>query len=103
MIDVEKQKTLSPEMILANRIAREDHYLKQEGSPPLLLSLDRLALPAGDPARHNRFVDGAQKLVQWMNDSKKTSEKVDVEMKLLRQDFSRYIKAYTASRQVAQK
>ena len=82
------------EMLLARRIAKEDHFVKQEGSPPLLLSLDRLALPLGDPAKHNRFVDGAQKLVKWMNDSKKVSENVDTQMRYLRQDFSRYIKAY---------
>lgn len=90
----EKKLEVENEIILAARIAREDHYVKQEGSPPLLLSLDRLALPSGDPAKHNRFVDGAQKLVKWMSDSKLVSEKVDIEMKLLRKDFSRYIKAY---------
>lgn len=82
------------EMLLAKRIAKEDHFVKQEGSPPLLLSLDRLALPLGDPAKHNRFVDGAKKLVKWMNDSKQTSEKVDTEMRYLRQDFSKYIRTY---------
>lgn len=85
--------SLEDQSDLAKRIAMEDHLLKAHGDVPLLIAMDRLSWPVGDPRRNGRLQKGAAMFVEWYGQKEKTEKNIEVisGTVLLRKDFSGYI------------
>lgn len=73
-------------------ISKEDHLLKTSGDAPLIIAMDRLAIPKKDIRRLSRLKAGASKFVEWYGECEKKQDKdVIVGTKNLRKNFSRFI------------
>ena len=78
-------------MKLAKKIAHEDYLFKKNGSPRILIELDRLSCPEEDPTKIGRFKMGVSAIVEWVIKSSEKDPKLGQEMALFKKNFKEYV------------
>jgi hypothetical protein len=90
------------EVLLAKKLAHEDHIMKSQGDVLLMMALDRFASPAEDPRRRSRMKAGIERFKGWFVERSQAdqSKKFSEEMGGLKKDFIEYINTWVKLNEV---